>query len=291
MSHQVGYVMNTMFPTNQTFVKLSLLALYYRFFSVNKSFVRWVWVIGTLHFCWFMAMFWIRWFMCTPVARVWNPRIPGHCIDSNMLLAVGEAFNSVFDFVMVALAVWVVLSLKVTRATRWKLSILFALGGLSGVIGFVKIGQAYGGVGANILNAVWDEVQMAASIVCCCAPIYRSIVIDFPLLRSIWSKTLGGSSKRTSEKGSGGAAHHPRAIRTFGQGSRTRGHRRDPDASLMNESQKGWAQDDWYSVGSGSGDVRAGSGSLPQPQPVVDATPAYPAPVQGVHVYRTVEVV
>lgn len=282
--------MNTMFPTNQTFAKLSLLALYYRIFSVNKAFVRWVWGIAIAHFCWFMAMFWIRWFMCTPVARVWNPRLPGHCIDSNMLLAVGEAFNSVFDFMMVALAVWVVRSLKVSRATRWKLSILFALGGLSGVIGFIKIGEAYGGVGANILNAVWDEVQMAVSIVCCCAPIYRSIVLDFPLLRTIWSKTLGGSSKRTSEKGSGGGML-PRAVRTFGQGSRSRGHKRDPDASLMNESQKGWASDDWYPLGSGSGEVRVGAGTLPYPQPIADGPPAYPAPAQGVHVYRTVEVV
>lgn len=281
--------MNTMFPTNQTFAKLSLLALYYRFFSVNKSFVRWVWGIAITHFCWFMAMFWIRWFMCTPVAKVWNPMLPGHCIDSNMLLAVGEAFNSVFDFMMVALAVWVVRSLKVSRATRWKLSILFALGGLSGVIGFIKIGEAYGGVGANILNAVWDEVQMAVSIVCCCAPIYRSIVLDFPLLRTIWSKTLGGSSKRTSEKGSGGGML-PRPLRTFGQGSRSRG-RRDPDASLMNESQKGWGSDDWYTLGSGSGEVRVGAGTLPYPQPMAEGPPAYPLPVQGVHVYRTVEVV
>lgn len=117
--------MNTMYPMNQNFAKLSLLALYYRLFSVNRAFVKWIWAIGIIQMCWFMAMFWIRWFMCTPVAKVWEPTLPGHCIDSNVLLVAGEAVNSPIDFVMVALAVYMVRSLKVSHAARWKLSSTF----------------------------------------------------------------------------------------------------------------------------------------------------------------------
>lgn len=267
--------MNVMFPINQTAAKLSLLALYYRIFSVNRTFVYWVYGMAVTHICWFMAMFWIRWFMCTPVARVWDPSLPGHCIDSNLLLAVGEAINSVLDFAMIALAIWVVRSLKVSTKNRWKLSFLFAIGGVTGIIGFVKIGEAYGDVGSNILNAVWNEVQMAVSIICCCAPIYRSILPEAPWLRTMWSRTVanllsGRSSNKAGSNGEGSPSHFS-PIRTFGQGNDRGNRRRD------NLSDKDWVPLD----GSSTGEVHVSAG-VPQ-----DIHPDYP--LRTVRIQQTVE--
>ena len=122
--------MNIQTPLNQTFAKLSLLTFYYRIFSVNRSFVRWVYSIGTVQIMWCIAMVFVRLFQCKPIAAAYNPTIKGTCLNSQILLAVGDSINSAIDFVMVGMAVWMVVQLKMSTASKLKLSILFALGGL-----------------------------------------------------------------------------------------------------------------------------------------------------------------
>lgn len=63
----------------------------------------------------------------------------------------------------------------------------------------------------NILDPIWDIVQMASSIICCCAPIYRSLLVDvhpFHALRSHVSNvhlfksirsTIGSSTRRSGD--------------------------------------------------------------------------------------------
>lgn len=280
--------MNEMFPINQTAAaKLSLLALYYCLFSVNRTFVYWVYGIAATYICWFLAMLFIRWFMCTPVAKVWDPSMPGHCINSNELMAVGEALNSVLDFVMIGLAVWIIQSLQVSAKNRWKLSFLFAMGGITGIVGFMKIGEAYGDIGTNILDTVWIVVQMAVSIICCCAPIYRSIMPESPLLRRLWSKTvgslIGGRSSNKGESSSGGSPPHFPPLRTFGQGS-DRGNRRHDDLS-----NKTWTVEDWMLLdgNTSTGEVHVGVGTTREQ----DVPGHHGCAVRTVQIQQTVEAV
>lgn len=57
-------------------------------------------------------------------------------------------------------------------------------------------------------------LQMAASIICCCLPIYRSAFVDIPVLRKLRSKFR--STGHSSHEGAG--SNRP-AIRTIGQRS------------------------------------------------------------------------
>ncbi|KAK5989623.1 Satratoxin biosynthesis SC1 cluster protein 4 [Cladobotryum mycophilum] len=182
---KVWYCMDPNFSVNQAFVKLSLLALYYRLFSINRIFVRWVYTIGIIQIFWLIAMWFVRWFSCTPVKKIWEPMTPGHCINVQALLPAGESINSVIDFAVVGLAVYMVQSLKIATRTKWKLGILFALGSISGIIGFIKIGVAFGTIGLSIVNTIWIEVQMATSIVCCCAPVDMSLLVQARLFQRL----------------------------------------------------------------------------------------------------------
>ena len=105
----------------------------------------------------------------------------------------------------------------------------------SGVVGIIKIGEAYTAackrISAcpracdqndwegdcikwhrsliffalvnNILDPIWDIIQMSTNIICCCAPIYRSLFNDVHILKSV-SHLLKSvrSSFGTSTKGS-----------------------------------------------------------------------------------------
>ncbi|KAI1392108.1 uncharacterized protein F4822DRAFT_389641 [Hypoxylon trugodes] len=186
---KVGWAMSPQFCGNQLFSKLSLFALYYRIFSVNETFLRWIYSLVGLQIAWFISAYVVKWNLCSPAPFAWDKTIEGGtCIDIGAFLAASETINSLVDFAMIGLAVWIVQSLQVDTSTKWRLCILFSLGGLSGVIGFIKIGEAYSAAYTNILDPIWDIVQMATSIICCCAPIYRSLVIELGSVRRLSSK-------------------------------------------------------------------------------------------------------
>lgn len=84
-------------------------------------------------------------FLCDPVSKWWDVAgtQPGHCIDGNAFLVAEESINSSLDFAMIALTVALVQKLQTKNYIKTKLSFIFLVGGLSGVIGFVKIGIVY----------------------------------------------------------------------------------------------------------------------------------------------------
>ncbi|KAI1100575.1 hypothetical protein F4804DRAFT_318584 [Jackrogersella minutella] len=200
---KVGYVANAFYPVNQTFAKLSLLALYYRIFSVNPTFLYMTYAIAALQVLWFIPMFFERWFLCTPVSKLWDPTIPGHCVNSQAVVAAGESVNSFIDFVMIGMAIYMVKKLKIPASSKFKLSLLFALGGFSGVIGIIKIAMVYGKVDKNGVDLPWLLIQMATSVICCCVPLHRSIIPDFHIFQTLRSTFFSSRSNSSRREGSG----------------------------------------------------------------------------------------
>ncbi|KEY74371.1 Sat4 [Stachybotrys chartarum IBT 7711] len=192
--------MNGIYALQQTFVKFSLLALYHRLFWVNRHFVRSVWLVGIVQGCWGIAILLVHIFLCTPMEKIWTPwMVEGTCVDVNTLFAIYEALNSVLDFIVAGLAIWMLPSLQIRKSTRWHLAGLFVLGAFSGFIGIIKIVEAYDSAQRNFQAVIWNVVQMSISIICCCAPIYRSILpkMGMSSIPSWASWSLRGSSRRS----------------------------------------------------------------------------------------------
>ncbi|KAL7626895.1 hypothetical protein AAE478_003669 [Parahypoxylon ruwenzoriense] len=129
-------------------------------------------------FTWIIVASFMLGFHCQPLDEFWNPRLSGHCIQEGTLIAVVEGINSLGDFLLVALAVAIVPTLQVSGATKRKLIVLFGLGVLAGVIGFVKIGISFNDDTVYVFTmvALWSNVQAGVGIVCCCAPVYKPIL-------------------------------------------------------------------------------------------------------------------
>jgi hypothetical protein len=111
-------------------VKLSVLALYYRIFGVNRAYRIWIYVIGGIQtvlfiiFCTFQAL------QCKPLARYWDLSIPGTCTDEGVVILGGETPNSLVDFAMVILAMFMIRPRQLASSVKWRLRILFGLGAL-----------------------------------------------------------------------------------------------------------------------------------------------------------------
>lgn len=225
---KVGWGMSPQYTLNQVFSKLTLIFLYHRVFSVDEVFVRWLYGLGIAQIAWAIPTYVVKWNLCSPIEYTWDKSVPGGtCINIGPFLAATEAFNSLIDFAMIGLAIWIVQTLRMSTANKWKLAVLFSIGGLSGVIGFIKIGEAYSAAckmrppytsrcssrtaadvrrnlqDNNIRSPLWDVIQMATSIICCCAPVYKPLILELGIvkaLRSTFGSSGGGSGSRSYSK-------------------------------------------------------------------------------------------
>jgi len=210
-----GYVLQIFFGPQQTLAKLSLLIFYYRVFSINRTFLRLSYFIGTLQIMYCISWIFTSIWMCNPIKKTWEPLTPGSCLDLSIVLAVCESINSTIDFTMVGMAIYIVRELKTSKANKYKLGTLFAFGGLTGLLGFVRIGMAYGTVGDSDHVLVYMILQMASSIICCCVPIYRAVFLDLPGFR--WLRATFRGTGSTSNRP--GATSVRPSFKTIGQKS------------------------------------------------------------------------
>lgn len=58
--------------------------------------------------------------------------------------------------------------------------------------------------------------QQATSIICCCAPIYKSLLSEFSIFNKLRSSLFSGSRSRNTDYGAGVATWPPRLTNTNG---------------------------------------------------------------------------
>lgn len=75
-------------------------------------------------------MFLCRAMVCIPVEKLWDTTATGRCLDVPVLLAVDWSVNATLTFAMVALGIFMVRTLAMSRSSKFKLGLLFILGGL-----------------------------------------------------------------------------------------------------------------------------------------------------------------
>ncbi|KAI1170213.1 hypothetical protein F4777DRAFT_595401 [Nemania sp. FL0916] len=202
---KIGLVMSGIYGIQQTFAKFSLLALYYRLFWVNRSFVRAVWVVAIIQTGWAIVVVFVHIFSCIPVEKSWKPMLPGLCINTKAFFALAELINSAIDFVVAGLAIWMLKSLQMRRLRQWRFGILFAIGAFSGIVGIIRTVNVLTITHIPFLDSIWNLVQMATSIVCCCAPIYQSLVPEVGFIRSLrsWASQTFGADRPSDGSSNG----------------------------------------------------------------------------------------
>ncbi|KAK3689173.1 hypothetical protein B0T22DRAFT_513340 [Podospora appendiculata] len=195
---KVAFVCTQLFPLNQVFAKLSILLLYHRIFGINKRYALWIMIAGVLQVCWGVSAVGALLFQCRPMHKYWDVLTPGWCMDSVALLVAFEVPNSSLDFGMVAIVLVMLRDLRIRPSTKWKLSFLFAAGGFSGLIGFLKIAAHFTAGQSNFMVlAMWGLAQMLLSVICCCVPSYNSLKFLKPS-GSGFSRLLGSLKSKSS---------------------------------------------------------------------------------------------
>ncbi|ROW04910.1 hypothetical protein VPNG_07044 [Cytospora leucostoma] len=110
--------------------KLAVLLLYRRVFSPY----RWSpFDIGVISLIILLVLFYIatnltKIWECIPREKIWDTSIPGHCIDTPMLLNVSGLFNTITDFIIVFLPVRAVWNLNMKLKNKVMVVLAFTFG-------------------------------------------------------------------------------------------------------------------------------------------------------------------
>ena len=113
----------------QTTIKISLLLMYYRAFSVNGRFRIALYAAGTVTIMWFLASFWDTIFQCTPIEASWNHSIPNVKCQDMEKAALGTGIsNLILDVLFIALPIPAIWDLKLAKKIKVSLTGIFLLG-------------------------------------------------------------------------------------------------------------------------------------------------------------------
>ena len=68
-------------------------------------------------------------FQCVPVRKLWNPTVPGRCINYEALIIASGVLNVVTDFAILGLPMPLLWRLEAPTRRKRLLSIVFSFGG------------------------------------------------------------------------------------------------------------------------------------------------------------------
>ncbi|KAG8162846.1 hypothetical protein KVR01_007324 [Diaporthe batatas] len=219
----------------QLFAKLSIMCLYYRLFHVNHRFRLCIYALVIYHIAWVIIVSVMLSLFCQPLGKFFDPLVPGQCNGEITFVAVTETINSFGDFLLVALAMYMVRILHLSKVNKWRLRILFGSGALAGIIGFLKIGLSFNrswsfneaSLYVFTMVAIWSNVQAAVCIVCCCAPVYKPVLPG----SSFWSRFTSKASFGYLKRGQ----YHPHGSNTSPSTSSTK-----PREPSCEHEEQGW---------------------------------------------------
>ncbi|KAJ5654134.1 hypothetical protein N7490_001137 [Penicillium lividum] len=194
--------------------KFSILFQYLRIFPAR-------WFRNCCHVIMAVVATYITWAVvsgyvnCVPVAKFWDPEIPGHCLSFDAVWFFNASMNIATDVTLLLLPMPLLSALQLPRLQKIALMGVFAIGILVVITSILRLSSlstvakssdtSYSNVGA----AYWTAAECNVAIICACLPFLRPIVsVLFPKLLSTNSyNRYTGNDPITPNRLTGFTAH------------------------------------------------------------------------------------
>ncbi|KAH9907936.1 hypothetical protein F4778DRAFT_719706 [Xylariomycetidae sp. FL2044] len=183
------HVASILYGVDVCIAKLAVLWLYRRILSP----VRWspfditvstlIVILTSFYAAITMAKIWA----CIPRAKVFDPSIPGTCIDIPALFTVSGLFNTITDVVILLLPIKVVWNMNMNLKKKVTVVLVFTFGltaPVFSVVGFVVRLTGKNNADKNWVQAeimLWGLAEMSTGVLCVC----------FPELGTLWKMSKG----------------------------------------------------------------------------------------------------
>jgi len=99
------------------------------FAGAYKGLVRWgIQIVLYLNIMFYISVTVAVIFECVPRAKAWDPTVPGHCVNQNVLLTSTGPANLISDFLIFFLPVWAIWHLQMPFSRKFGASAAFTIG-------------------------------------------------------------------------------------------------------------------------------------------------------------------
>lgn len=169
--------------------------------------------------------------LCSPVAKLWYPSMPGHCASAQSYWISVATIDIILDFVVLILPVPSIASLNLPRKQKCSLVLVFLLGFFVCAVSLVRLGTvlAASSEGEYIKSGIraisWSVVEANVGIICACLIALRPLVarilprcvegshevpkhrMILPRVENAEATTTTSSGKAKHQRGDTGSVH------------------------------------------------------------------------------------
>ncbi|KAL4799874.1 hypothetical protein BDV19DRAFT_384723 [Aspergillus venezuelensis] len=201
-----------------TFPKLSAVLFYARVFRIGNStrpgpslFRIQLWIAGLLATAWLIATFIAHWFRCRPLAKEWNPLLPGHCQSRYTQYVASGAASAAINLYILILPVPLIWRLKASLRRRLYLLatffltysvILLSVGRLVIIIGLQR--SVYVDLTWDLMPYFcWSQLEASLSIISLSVPPGIALFKALRRRPRLGPSEIGGSQSRSAAAKSG----------------------------------------------------------------------------------------
>ncbi|PWY87371.1 integral membrane protein [Aspergillus heteromorphus CBS 117.55] len=196
-----------LYPLCITFTKLSILALYKRIFSIRPMILA-ANGVAALVILWCFGVCLIGAVTCMPFHKLWDPTVPGGCINLPQFYYGLQIPNIVSDAIILVLPMRPVWNLQVPRTQKVMLTGIFLLGALTlafdivRLVTMIELSRAGDDITYNEVPAsVWTCIEPAVGITAACLSNMRPLFLMISQVRVRLPWKMSAVASRASSTG------------------------------------------------------------------------------------------
>ncbi|KAK0121627.1 hypothetical protein ONS95_009915 [Cadophora gregata] len=187
LPHSVGQITKSLYgcylayATAITFTKYSIMATYIRIFPKGRLHYI-VYAAGVIVTSFWICSIFLIIFTCTPIQGAWDYSIKSKCIDIVKYFYVAAGFNIATDLLLCFLPLPTIWALRMPKAQRVVVCLLFCLGTFACIASIIRITQLKSLTGYDIsyqtvrsLN--WSVIEVGTAIICASLSSLRPLAV------------------------------------------------------------------------------------------------------------------
>ncbi|KAK8134914.1 hypothetical protein PG984_006926 [Apiospora sp. TS-2023a] len=195
------YILEILYFTQVSLVKLSLLFFYMRIFP-GRGIRRLLWSTVVFNCLFGLSFSLVAVFQCQPISfywKKWDGDHQGTCFDINAMGWSNAAISIALDIWMLAIPLWQLRALKLHWKKKVGVAAMFIVGTFVTIVSILRLqslvlfAESHNPTWDNFDVANWSTIEINTGIICACMPSLRLLLVK------LFPKVIGGSTNGRSQ--------------------------------------------------------------------------------------------
>ncbi|KAM0716933.1 hypothetical protein Q7P37_006785 [Cladosporium fusiforme] len=230
--------------------KVSLLGGYLRVAGFNRTYAILLYVALALVITSQLIFTFLLSFACTPIARQWDPSIPGSCIDTLPTYFALGGTSLAWDILIIILPFPILRRLQLDKRNKVAIAILYGLGFFVTIVQAIRIHTIAALATYTESKPIiqWSIVEINMGVIVACVPAFSPLLKSFGKKMSYNSRSRSGAYGQKSGTKGAYATHGSKSgtapgIHRSVSKSRILASVRDEDEVELCDTKHGWVPD------------------------------------------------